>query len=697
MKLIIAEKPSVARDIARVVGATERVNGKDITYYRGGGYLVGNAMGHFLGLSEPSTYGFKWGIAELPMLPQKFTLSPVENHAGRLKALIKLMNSKDVDSLICATDAGREGEVIFRYIYYFSGCRKPFTRLWISSLTDESIQNGMRNLQPGADKDRVFQAGFTRAKADWLVGMNLSRLYMLLYRQKYTVGRVQTPTLAMIAQRDFDIAGFKKTPFYTLTLENGAKWFDKNDKEVASFPDKASAVTVQLRCEGKTATVVKADTKRKTENRPLLYSLTSLQKDANEKHGFSAARTLVTMQDLYEKKLLTYPRTDSNYLTDDMKGTCAELVEKLSFFDSEYTAKLTSQGLNLDKRVIDNSKVADHHAIIPTGNIVKITTTELTADEKIITDMVMTRFLAALDQPHIYDETEYVFDVFGELFKLVTKISVTLGWRDYCKNEEKNVSEFVKYSLNEMFVVSKIILSECETQPPKPFTESTLLSAMENISRRIEDESKREFVKERGLGTPATRAAIIEGLLKRGFIERKKKQMFSTEAGREFLKLLPDEIKNVEMTADIESLLSDIESGKSDVNTALSEVMRLVTSVVEAEKVKAPAVVPPEKTVLGKCPKCGGDVIEVKTGFVCTNKERCVFSLWKNDFFWSDRKKELTAEMVALLLKNGAIVVTGLYSKKKDTKYNACVSLEDVTGKDGKLRIGYKMEFDGGK
>jgi DNA topoisomerase-3 len=695
MILVIAEKPSVARDIARVIGANEQVKKTDITYYQGGGYIVANAMGHFLTLSEPSEYGYEWGLDKLPMCPQKFTLSPIKAHIGHLKALSALMNSGEVDSLIEATDAGREGELIFRYIYYNSGCGKPFQRLWISSLTDESILGGMENLRPSAEKDRVFHAGYTRAKADWLVGMNLSRLYILIYRQKYTVGRVQTPTLAMIAQRDFEIDNFKKTPYFTLELENGAGWFGYDGvNTVTSFPNKQQALAVQAQCEGKTATVEKAETKRKNEQRPQLFSLTSLQKEANEKHGFSAARTLVTMQDLYEKKLLTYPRTDAVVLTEDMKPLCVELVQILSFYDGERTSKLLRQGLNFDKRVIDNDKVTDHHAIIPTADIAKMLTTELTPDEKIILDLVIRRFLAALDKPRVYDETEYVFNVDGEKFSLVVKKTIVQGWREYepVKENETNV----KYNTGDSFTINKVILKECETEPPKRFTESTLLSAMEHISRRIDDKEKSEFVKERGLGTPATRAAIIERLITLDFIERRKKQIISTENGREFLKLLPPAIKSVELTADIESMLADIESGKCKPSQALNTVMGLVNSVIETEKKKAPdvAVQPKERAVLGKCPKCGCGVAEVPKGYICTNKEKCTFALWKNDFWWKSRKKELTPKIVSEILQQGKAFVKGLYSEKTQKKYDAYVVLDEYDGKDGKKHIGYKITFE---
>ena len=370
----------------------------------------------------------------------------------------------------------------------------------------------MTNLRPSAEKIKVYEAGFCRAKSDWLIGMNMSRIYKIYYLQtfeKYGIGRVTTPTLAMIAQRDREIANFVKRPFFTLSLENKADWFMfEGEVKIDTFPTKAEAERIKNRCIGKTATVIKADKTEKKENRPLLFSLTSLQQEANEEHGFSAARTLTTAQDLYDKRLLTYPRTDSNYITKDMKSQCSALVTKLTFFDANQVGKLTAQGLNLDKRIVNDAKVSDHHAIIPTSDIAKMQTMELTPDEKTILETVCKRFLTTLDGQHVYDETHYVFDVDGETFELTEKQSKSLGWREYIK-PKKETPPCRNYTKGDSFIVDKITIGEKETSPPKPFTEATLLAAMENISRRIDDKDKAEFVKERGLGTPATRAAII--------------------------------------------------------------------------------------------------------------------------------------------------------------------------------------------
>ena len=390
MKLVIAEKPSVARDIAAVIGASENVDG----VLRGNGYLVTSAQGHLVRLKEPQEYDEKydkWSIADLPIIPS-FEFVPIENVKPVLARLDKLMNSKEVDEIICATDAGREGECIFRYIYNYVGCKKPFKRLWISSLTAESIRNGFNHLLPAAAKDNMYAAGITRAKIDWIWGMNMTRLYTKHFGALCSVGRVQTAVVNMIVQRDSEIEHFTKKPYFKLKLDNGAEWFDD---ERESFPTRAEAENVKAKCENSPCKVVFVNAKQKKENRPLLFSLTSLQVEANDKLGFSAATTLAVMQSLYEKKLLTYPRTDSSYLTEDMAAVLEERVGMLRVLN-EAADEVLAAGLNIDSRIINNSKVSDHHAIIPTEYIANAAGAELSANEKAVLDMVITRFLAAL-------------------------------------------------------------------------------------------------------------------------------------------------------------------------------------------------------------------------------------------------------------------------------------------------------------
>lgn len=701
MILILAEKPSVARDIARVVGASKC---NDEGYLYGNGYIVSNFLGHLVSLCDPSDYDEKyqkWNMADLPIIPKPFQYRPLADKTDHLQKLKKLINSSEVDSLICATDAGREGEVIFRYVYDYIGCTKPYKRLWISSLTDESIKNGMENLIDG--KENMFRAGAARAQVDWLVGMNLSRLYSIYFQTKLSIGRVQTATLNMIVQRDLEIANFKKKPFYKIVLANGAEWFDE---ERDSLPEKSEAEKIKSQCEGKTATVIQAEKKKKTENRPILYSLTTLQIEANDKLGFSAAKTLTVMQSLYEKKLLTYPRTESNYLTEDMKSEIPVIIKLLEFYDGDRVKHFDEVGLNIDSRVIDNSKVSDHHAIIPTKDIYKAANAELTADEKAILDLVIKRFFLVFEQPYVYNETAYIFDIEGNSFKLNIKEPVTMGWKAYIgeKIEEKQNDTKV-YNEGDTFTAEKINIKDCETVPPKAFTESSLLSAMENVDKRIEDKELKQYVKARGLGTTATRDAIIENIIGREYVARDKKALKSTEKGRYLIAHIPEAIKNVEMTAEMESKLTAVENGEISPEAVIDSAINLVREVMEIEGAKQHENLGTvTKVALGKCPKCGGNVYEGKKGFYCErykDEKPCNFTVWKDDLFFSSRKKSLTVGVLQKLLAKGKVLLKGCYSEKSGKTYDAYIGFKDYTDKNGKPRIGFTiLEFannDGGK
>lgn len=701
MILILAEKPSVARDIARVIGATKR---SEDGYMKGNGYIVYNFLGHLVSLCDPSDYDEKyqkWNMADLPIIPKPFQYRPLADKTDHLQKLKKLINSSEVDSLICATDAGREGEVIFRYVYDYIGCKKPYKRLWISSLTDESIKNGMENLIDG--KENMFKAGAARAQVDWLVGMNLSRLYSIYFQTKLSIGRVQTAALNMIVQRDLEIEGFKKKPFYKVVLANGAEWFDE---ERDSLPEKSEAEKIKSQCEGKTATVIQAEKKKRTENRPILYSLTTLQIEANDKLGYSAAKTVTAMQSLYEKKLLTYPRTESNYLTEDMKPEIPVIIKLLEFYDGDRVKHFDEVGLNIDSRVIDNSKVSDHHAIIPTKDIYKAANAELTADEKAILDLVIKRFFLVFEQPYVYNETAYIFDIEGNSFKLNIKEPVTMGWKAYIgeKTEEKQNDTKV-YNEGDTFTTEKINIKDCETVPPKAFTESSLLSAMENVDKRIEDKELKQYVKARGLGTTATRAAIIENIIGREYVARDKKALKSTEKGRYLIAHIPEAIKNVEMTAEMESKLTAVENGEISPEAVIDSAINLVREVMEIEGAKQHENLGTvTKVALGKCPKCGGNVYEGKKGFYCErykDEKPCNFTVWKDDLFFSSRKKSLTVGVLQKLLAKGKVLLKGCYSEKSGKTYDAYIGFKDYTDKNGKPRIGFTiLEFannDGGK
>lgn len=703
MILILAEKPSVARDIARVVGATGHT---DDGYLQGNGYIVSNFLGHLVNLCDPSDYNErykKWNMSDLPIIPQPFRYRPLSDKTEHLQKLKRLIESNRVDSLICATDAGREGEVIFRYVYDYIGCTKPYKRLWISSLTDESIKNGMEHLVDG--KENLFEAGEARAQVDWLVGINLSRLYSIYFQSKLSIGRVQTATLNMIVQRDLEIACFKKKPFYKVFLENGAEWFYE---ERNSFSEKSEAEKLKALCESKTAKVIQAEKKKKTENRPVLYSLTTLQIEANDRLGYSAAKTLTVMQTLYEKKLLTYPRTESNYLTEDMKAEIPVIIKLLEFYDSDRVNHFDEAGLNIDSRVIDNSKVSDHHAIIPTKDIGKMQNMELTEDEKAILDLVIQRFFLVFEQVYIYNETAYIFDIEGNSFRLNVKEPVSLGWRAYINDKTEEKQAKVKtYNKGDTFTADKIEIKDCETVPPKPFTESTLLSAMENVDKRIEDKELKQYVKARGLGTTATRAAIIERIISLEYVTRDKKALRSTEKGRYLIAHIPEAIKSAEMTAEMESRLVAVENGEENPEAVVEGAIKLVREVMEIEKAKQHENLgEATKVAVGKCPKCGGNVYEGKKGFYCEhyrNEKPCNFTVWKDDIFFSSRKKSLTIGTLQKLLEKGKVLLKGCYSEKSGKTYDAYIGFNDYVGKDGKKRVGFKIiEFansnkDGGK
>ena len=701
MKLVVAEKPSVARDIAAEIGANEKVNG----VLTGNGFMVTSARGHLVRVKRPEEYDSKyekWELADLPIVPD-FEFTPLEDAEDVLDNLTELMNSADVDEIIEATDAGREGECIFRYIYEYIGCTKPVKRLWISSLTAESIRQGFSNLLPYEDKDRVYAAGLARNKVDWLWGMNLSRLYSIYCGGKCSIGRVQTAVVNMIVQRDREIAAFVKKPYYKLRLENGAEWFDGDED---SFSDKNAAENVKAKCENQICTVKSVETTLKKENRPLLFSLTSLQAEANDKLGFSAATTLTIMQSLYEKKLLTYPRTDSNYITEDMAAKLEGLVGKLRFFNEPAVDELLLTGLNIDSRVVNNAKVTDHHAILPTENIDNADKTELTKEEKAILEMVMTRFLAALSPEYQYNETTVIFEVNGETFRSKFKVPVKLGWKKFYieQDEDDENGNAGNFSEGESFEAKKLTISECETQPPKHYTESTLLKAMENIDRRIEDKELSSYVSERGLGTPATRAMTIERIIKVGYISRKGKSLIAEDKGCKIIDILPENVKSVEMTAEMEQQLAAVENGTETPENVVEATKKAICDIIKSEAGREHVSLAPKKEPLGKCPKCGGAVYEYKKGeqtvFYCENNPKsCIFRLWGDDLFWTSKGKKLTSTVMKSLLTKGKVKVGGLKSKEKDATYDAIISFSDKTWEDknGKLHIGFSMEFDNSK
>ncbi len=599
------------------------------------------------------------------MLPD-FTLFKMKGYKGHLAALKKVFNREDVDEIINACDAGREGECIFRYIYNYLGCTKPVKRLWINSLTDEAIMAGISVLKDSSEYDGLFAAGYARAKADWIYGMNLSRLYGLKYNANHHVGRVKTPLLSIISERDEQIEAFEKKTYFKLVLDNGAECS-------RNFDSMEEAEKIKLACEGKTAIVSFVSSEEKKENRPLLYDLSLLQRDANDIYGMTAAAALKTAQSLYEKKLITYSRTDSNYISEDMMILAESIVKCLASYDKGRTDKLLKQGLNLDKRVVNNEKINDHHAIIPTNLIGRLSASELNDRESKIIKLVINRFLSALDKPYTYLEKKYEFDIGGEKFRLTQKTPIEFGWREYTSRNDKT-KPTVSYFKNQLVDIGNAEIRECQTKPPAHFTESSLIAVMESIDRRIEDKELKPYVKERGLGTPATRADIIESLISAKYIQRRKRFLIATEFGRKFVSTLPEIIRSPELTAHMEQELTDIEQGRFTEEDFMSEIIENISEVISndtseiTENNEAEMAAP-----IGKCPWCGSDVKEGKKAFYCSNGEDCDFFIYKHD---KRIGRDYKPDEISELLEKGRVTLRGCISTKGN-KYAAVFELDD--------------------
>jgi len=645
------------------VGATDKVSEGKRFYWKGNGYIVTNALGHLVGIGVPEDYGYKkWSLSDLPMIPD-FKLFALNGYGAQIKMLKELMNRDDVTEIINGCDAGREGECIFRYIYDFVGCKKPVKRLWISSLTDEAIKDGMNNLMEASVFDNMYAAGFARAKSDWLFGINLSRYFSLVSGQHHKSGRVKNAVLNIIAEREAQIDDFEKKQYFKVVLDNGSECS-------RTFDTKVEAEAVAEKCKGKNAVVSFVIAEEKKENRPMLHSLTSLQREANEIYGMTAATTLKAAQSLYEKKLLTYPRTDSNCISEDMKPLALSIVKCLSSYDKERTDKLLSQGLNLDKRVVNNAKITDHHAIIPTNLIGRLKETELSEPEKKVVGLVIERFLSALDKPYTYLETRYEFEVEGEIFKLTTKKPIELGWRQYTNMKNEPVPH---YSEGESIHIENAEVRDCETTPPAHFTEASLLAVMENIDRRIYDKELKSYVKERGLGTPATRAHIIEGLISAKYIERRKKLLLITDFGRKYISALPENIKSAELTAHWEQMLADIEQGKCGEEDFMGEIIKNVNDVIENGEVVIDTATNEQPAEIGKCPWCGSPIKEGPKAFYCSNGEDCDFFIYKHD---KRIGRDYKASEISELLANGKVTLRNCTSSKGN-KYAAVFELDD--------------------
>ena len=693
MKLVIAEKPSVAKSIAAVLGANSRKDG----YLEGSGFLVSWCVGHLVELADASSYGenyAKWALADLPILPEHWAYTILPDSRKQFDTLKKLMERPDVASLVCATDAGREGELIFRLVYKQANCKKQVERLWISSMEDSAIRDGFAHLKPSADYDRLYEAVLCRAQADWLVGINATRLFSILYHRTLNIGRVMTPTLALIVQREAAIDAFKPTPFYTVTVA-----FSDFTAASERITDKTQAEALQAAClTAAHATVNSVERKEKTEKPPALYDLTTLQREANRLLGFSAQQTLDYLQSLYEKKLATYPRTDSRYLTSDMAGNLPVLVNTTAKA-MPFAEKLTIR-CNF-AQVIDDSKVSDHHAIIPTQGIRETDLSALPAGELALLQLICARLLCAVGQPHAYAETSVMEECAGQDFKAKGRAILNPGWReldgrykDTLKNKpepEKEAKALPILSEGDTLSVVTAAVKEGKTSPPAHFTEDTLLSAMETAGAgEMPEDAERK-----GLGTPATRAGILEKLIKVGFVERKKVKkathLMPTHEGVALITVLPDQIQSSSMTAEWEHRLKEIERGGAEPDAFLSEIAAMLTELTgRYEAVKdAAALFPSDKESLGKCPRCGASVVEINKGFVCENRD-CGFAIWKENKFFTAKRKKPTKALVTELLSTGRARLTGCYSEKTGKIYDATVVLDDTGGK----YVGFKLEFD---
>lgn len=692
MRLVIAEKPSVAQSLAAVIGANARKDG----YLEGNGWRVSWCVGHLAGLADADSYDpkyAKWRYDDLPILPSDWKMSVGQDKKKQFDILKKLLCAPDVTEVVNACDAGREGELIFRNVYELTGCKKPMKRLWISSMEDSAIREGFENLRPGADYDGLHQAALCRAKADWLVGINATRLFSVLYRRTLNIGRVMSPTLALIVQREAEIEAFQPEPFYTVALE-----LPGFTAVGARMKDKTAAKELQTACRGGSAVVKQAQRKEKSEKPPALYDLTTLQRDANRLLGFTAQQTLDYLQNLYEKKLCTYPRTDSRYLTSDMAEGLPVLVNLTA------NAMPFRKGIAIvcnPEAVINDKKVTDHHAVIPTRNLRDADLSALPVGEKAVLELVAARLLCAVAEPHLYEETAATLVCAGQEFAAKGKTIQRPGWRRLdaayhagLKNapepeerpEEKTLPEL---SQGQSLPVSNASVKEGKTSPPKHFTEDTLLSAMENAGK----EDMPDTAERKGLGTPATRAGILEKLASTGFLERKKSkktvQLMPSRDARSLITVLPEQLQSPLLTAEWEYRLGEIERGELSPEEFLSGIYAMLRELAATYQVVKGTeyLFSPPREAVGRCPRCGGEVTESQKGFFCQSGT-CRFAIWKDSKWWSAKKKQPTKAIVAALLKDGRARLTGCYSEKTGKTYDADVLLED-TGE----YVNFKLDF----
>jgi len=688
--LVIAEKPSVAQSYAKNLSAYKREDG----YLEGESCIVSWCLGHLAEYAQPEEYDpkyEKWQFDDLPILPEVWKLKVSKDKKKQFDVLKGLMNRSDVEYLVNGCDAGREGELIFQRVYNLAGCRKPVKRLWISSMEDAAIQKGFQTMKSEEEYKNLCMAAVCRAQADWLIGMNGTRAYTTRYFKRLVVGRVQTPTLAMLAERQERIEHFQKEAFYKVALTDGK--LTVVSENIAN--EEAAELLVAL-CNGSTAVVTQMKKEDKKAFPPRLYDLTSLQREANRYFGYTAKRTLDMLQELYEEKLVTYPRTDSQFVTEDMKDSVEELVGKMPVLLPFVDYGQLGHGI---KRVINNTKVSDHHAILPTKEAVEKGIADLPADKKNLMMLICQQLVQATGEEYLYEQTDITVKCQEHDFKARGKIPVQMGFKEvekafkhlYVKAEpvegkEKETSIPAGYEEGMRLFPVKADKTTHYTSPPKPFNEDTLLAAMETAGNK-EFDSETE---KKGLGTPATRASIIEKLVSSGYAQRKGKQILPSTEGKELVKVMPEYLKSAVMTAEWENQLLMMEKGQITDTQFMGEITSLVRKILEVCR-----EIPEEerrrfqtaREVIGKCPVCGCDVFEGKQNFYCSNRQ-CDFALWKENRFLGSMEKNLDKKMARELLDKACTHVKGLYSKKKDMKFDADLLL---TLEDGKAR--FHLEF----
>lgn len=680
--LVIAEKPSVAQSYAKNLSAYKKQDG----YMEGENCLVSWCLGHLAEYARPEEYDeryAKWQFDDLPIIPEKWKLQVSADKKKQFSVLKDLMNREDIEYLVNGCDAGREGELIFQRVYDLSGCRKPVRRLWISSMEDEAIRNGFHEMKDAGFYSNLCMAAVCRAQADWLIGMNATRAYTTKYYKKLVVGRVQTPTLAMLTERQDRIEHFQKETFYRVELTDG--------KLVAvseNITNKADAELLAALCDGSEAIITELKRERKKVSPPKLYDLTSLQREANRYFGFTAKKTLDLLQELYEEKLVTYPRTDSRFVTEDMIGTVEELAGKMPLMLP--FVEYGRLGHNI-KRVVNNAKVSDHHAILPTKEAVEKGIVDLPVDKKNLMILIGQQVIQAVGEDYLYEQTDVTVNCQKNEFTARGKTAVQMGFKDvekafcsHCVKTEKEDSDRqleIPYGYQkgmQIFNV-KAETSIHYTSPPKSFNEDTLLAAMETAGNKEFDEK----TEKKGLGTPATRASTIEKLVASGYAQRKGKQIIPTAEGRELIRVMPENLKSAGLTAEWENRLLLMERGElngeqfmDDIVTMLEEILNGCRKIPEEERNRFQTA----KELIGKCPVCGSDIFEGKRNFYCSNRQ-CDFALWKDNRFLEGMEKKLDKKMAKELLDKACTHVKGLYSKKKDARFDADLLMTLENGK----------------